>query len=618
MAHPRHAVDRRPAAPAKLGAMSGILVSTLCALAGVIAYAALHNGIIGLQRPVHRTHLLFALICVTITVYVAAKAGAYRAETGTSLVAMRRLELGASIVFAGVLPWFVGAYLSIKPRRLQVAMSLFCALLFAANLTLPWGVAFAELPGAAQITLPWGERVTDLRVRHATPWFTVGAAGYFVIFGWCTYAALRQFRVGSNRRSSLTLAACLAILILGLSYNQLVNLERAPGVHAAEFSFIALIVLLDFELARERRQSRDRVRGILDNMPAAVYVKLKDGRYLMTNRVYEALFGLASGSAIGKTDFELFAGAQAEAALESDRRVLQRREALRGEERIGSNDRGEPRIFASLKFPLVDRDGSAEATCGVFTDVTDLRRNEREMYLLRRQVWHADRVARTAVLAASLAHELSQPLTAILSNAQAGLRFLAQDPPDLTDLREILQDVVRDDKRATAVINGLRTMLRRQETERDPIDVGACVKEVVDLMHSDFLERGVDVTQSMAPGCVVLGDKGQLQQVVLNLAMNANEAMTEQPRGSRSLHVSVAPSNGRRVRVAVCDTGPGIGEEDIDKVFDHFYTTKAKGLGMGLAMCRSILESHGGSLSVERNEGRGVTFCFVLPLAPAG
>ncbi len=121
----------------------------------------------------------------------------------------------------------------------------------------------------------------------------------------------------------------------------------------------------------------------------------------------------------------------------------------------------------------------------------------------------------------------------------------------------------------------------------------------------------------MAPGCVVLGDKGQLQQVVLNLAMNANEAMTEQPRGSRSLHVSVAPSDGRRVRVEVRDSGPGIDEEDIDKVFDHFYTTKAKGLGMGLSMCRSILEAHGGTLDVERNPGRGLTFRFVLPLEPA-
>jgi PAS domain S-box-containing protein len=598
--------------------MSAILVLTLCALAGVIAYAALHNGIIGLQRPVHRTHLLFAVLCVTITVYVGAKAAAYGAEKPAALVAMRRLEIAASIVFAGVLPWFVGAYLDIRRRRQQAAMSLFCALLFAANLALPWGLAFAELPGATRITLPWGERVTDLRVLHPTPWFVVGVAGFYAIFGWCTCAAWRQYRIGGHRRGSLTLAACLALLILGLTYNHLVNLERLPGMHVAEFSFIGMIVLLDFELARERRQSRDRVRGILDHMPAAVYVKLQDGRYLMTNRVYEALFGLGSGSAIGKTDFDLFASAQAEAARASDLRVLHQREALRNEERIGSNARGEPRIFASLKFPLLNRDGRADAMCGVLTDITDLRQNEREMYLLRRQVWHADRVARTAVLAASLAHELSQPLTAILSNAQAGLRFLAQDPPDLADLREILQDVVRDDKRASAVINGLRTMLRRQETERDRVDVGACVQEVVELMRSDFLERGVDVTQSMAPGCVVLGDKGQLQQVVLNLAMNANEAMTGQPRGSRALHVSVAPSDGRRVRVAVRDAGPGIDEEHIDKVFDHFYTTKAKGLGMGLAMCRSILEAHGGSLSVARNEGRGATFYMVLPLEPAG
>ncbi|MDM0022885.1 two-component system sensor histidine kinase NtrB [Variovorax saccharolyticus] len=530
---------------------------------------------------------------------------------------MRRVEIGASIVFAGLLPWFVGAYLNIRARHLQAAMSFVCVLFFVANLWSPWGLAFAAMPAAAGITLPWGERVTDLRVLNPTPLFVVGVLGYYLIFGWCAFAALRRYRTGENRRGSLTLAGCVLLLIGGMFYDHLVNLRWIPGVHVAEFTFLALVVLLDFELARERRQSRDRVRGILDNMPAAVYVKLKDGRYLMTNRVYDKLFGLASGSAIGKTDSELFASGQAKATLASERRILQQREAVRSEERIGINARGEPRLFASIKFPLLNRDGSADAICGVFTDVTDLRRNESEMYLLRRQVWHADRVARTAVLAASLAHELSQPLTAILSNAQAGLRFLARNPPDPTDLKEILQDVVRDNKRATAVINGLRTMLRRQETERAQVDVGACVQEVIELMRSDFLERGVDVTQSMAPGCVVLGDKGQLQQVVLNLAMNANEAMTAQPRGSRSVHVSVAPSDGRRVRVAVSDSGPGIDEAHFNKVFDHFFTTEAKGLGMGLAMCRSILEAHGGTLDVERNQGPGLTFCFVLPLEPA-
>ncbi|MDM0029636.1 sensor histidine kinase [Variovorax saccharolyticus] len=597
--------------------MNEPFVLTLCALAGVVAYAALHNGIVGLQRPVHRTHLLFAVVCAAIAAYVGAKTGGYRASTPDGLVRMSRVEIGASIVFAGVLPWFVGAYLNIRARRLQVAMSLACALFFIANLSSPWGLVFAAMPAATEVTLPWGERVTDLRVFHPTPLYVIGALCYYLIFGWCAFAALQRVRAGGHRRGSQSLAACLLLLIGGMFYNHLVDLQIVPGVHVAEFTFLALVVLLDFELARERRQSRDRVRGILDNIPAAVYVKLQDGRYLMTNRVYDELFGLAGGSAIGKTDFELFASRQAEAAQASERRVLLQREAMRSEERLGMNARGEPRLFASLKFPLLNRDGSADAICGVFTDVTDLRRNESEMYSLRRQVWHADRVARTAVLAASLAHELSQPLTAILSNAQAGLRFLAQDPPDIADLREILQDVVRDNKRASAVINGLRTMLRRQETEREQIDIGTCVQEVVDLMHSDFLERGVDVTQSIAPGCVVLGDKGQLQQVVLNLAMNANEAMTEQPRESRALHVSVAPSDGRRVRVAVTDSGPGIDEAHINKVFDHFFTTKINGLGMGLAMCRSILEAHGGTLDVERNQGRGMTFHFVLPLEPA-
>ncbi|MDM0019303.1 sensor histidine kinase [Variovorax saccharolyticus] len=596
--------------------MSAFLVLTLSVLTGVIAYAALHNGVIGLQRPVHRPHLLFACLCVTITVYVSAKTGAYRAESATQLVAMRRLELSASTVFTGLLPWFVSAYLQLPARRPLVAMSMACAALLVANLWLPWGVAFTGVPDAMQIVLPWGEQVTDLRVHRASVWFVFGASLYYLVYGWCAWAALREYRAGRNRRSSLTLAACLLLLMLGMLYNHLVNLEWVPGVHLAEFTFIAMVVLLDFELARERRQSRDRVRGMLDHMPAAVHVKLQDGRYLMTNRVYDELFGLASGSAVGRSDADLFPAAQVEAARASDQRVLRNRETVRTEVRIGSDARGAPRIFASLLFPLLDRDGRPEAVCGILTDITDLRQNEREMYLLRRQVWHADRVARTAVLAASLAHELSQPLTAILSNAQAGLRFLAHDPPDIAELREILQDVVRDDKRASAVINGLRTMLRRQETEREQLDVGRCVQEVVDLMHSDFLERGVEVTHSMTPDCMVLGDKGQLQQVVLNLAMNANEAMVEQPRGSRSLHVSVAPDLGRRVRVAIRDSGPGIDADHFDHVFDHFYTTKAKGLGMGLAMCRSILEAHGGSLSVARNEGPGVTFHVLLPRAP--
>ncbi|MDM0014465.1 PAS domain-containing protein [Variovorax sp. J22P168] len=597
--------------------MSEILVLTLCGLSGVVGYAALHNAIIGLQRPIHRMHLLFACMCATILVYVVAKTCAYRAETGAALVAMRRLELQAAIVFTALLPWFYGAYLRLRPRRAQWGVTLVCAALFALNAWLPWGLAFTSLPGADPVLLPWGERVTDLRVFHPTPWFVAGATFMGLVFLWGAKLGLRQYRAGHNRRGSLTLAGCMLMVVLGLVYNHLVNLQWAPGVHVAEFSFIGLVVMLDVELSRERRQSRERVRGILDNMPAAVYVKLHDGRYLMANRAYEELFDLPGGSPIGRTDAELFPGtARAEAERASDLQLLRGREPKRGEEQIGSTPEGEPRVFASLKFPLLDRDGSPDALCGVLTDVTALRRNEREMYLLRLQVWHADRVARTAVLAASLAHELSQPLTAILSNAQAGLRFLARDEPDLDDLREILQDVVRDNKRATGVINGLRTMLRRQETQRERVDIGACVQEVIDLMHSDFVERGIQVSQSVAADCYALADRAQIQQVVLNLAMNANEAMTEQPRDGRALHVTVTRAGERKLQVSVRDSGPGIAEEDLGRVFDHFYTTKASGLGMGLAMCRSILEAHGGGLVVERNAHRGVTFSFLLPAEP--
>jgi len=155
-------------------------------------------------------------------------------------------------------------------------------------------------------------------------------------------------------------------------------------------------------------------------------------------------------------------------------------------------------------------------------------------------------------------------------------------------------------------------MLRRQDTPREPIDIGLCVSEVVDLMHSDCIARGVSVERSLEPALTVSADKAQIQQVLLNLVMNANEAMSETASGERRLQVAVAEAADSRVLVTVRDEGLGIDEEDLERVFDNFYTTKAKGLGMGLAVCRAILEAHGGHLWAERNDGPGVSFKFTL------
>jgi len=233
---------------------------------------------------------------------------------------------------------------------------------------------------------------------------------------------------------------------------------------------------------------------------------------------------------------------------------------------------------------------------------------------LRLQLWHSDRVAQTGAITASLAHELNQPLTGILSTAQAGLRFTATGNADIALIREMLSNVVHDTKRAAGVVNGLRAMLVRKETRREPIDLAATTQEVLDLVHSELIDRQVRAGQSLAPGLTVVADRGQIQQVLLNLIMNAVEAMQDQPAEQRHLNLALARSETGEALFSLRDSGPGVSQEGQEKLFQAFWTTKKEGMGIGLAVSRSIIESHGGRLWFANNPDRGTTFYLTLPV----
>ena len=252
---------------------------------------------------------------------------------------------------------------------------------------------------------------------------------------------------------------------------------------------------------------------------------------------------------------------------------------------------------------------------GVVRDITGRKQADEELRRLRLQLWHADRVAQTGAITASLAHELNQPLTAILSNAQAGLRFMDAGNPDLAEIRAILTDIVQDDKRAGAVISGLRNMLRRKETQRERFNLAPTIEAVLVLVHSEVVGQQVELRERLAPDCLVLADKGQVQQVILNLVMNAMQAMQGQPACGRRLELTLTRTDAEEAWVAVRDSGPGVPENQQGKLFEAFWTTKNQGLGIGLHVSRSIIESHGGRLSFTNNPDRGATFSFTLPLA---
>jgi signal transduction histidine kinase len=251
-------------------------------------------------------------------------------------------------------------------------------------------------------------------------------------------------------------------------------------------------------------------------------------------------------------------------------------------------------------------------------DITDHKRAEIAIQRHYQELAHVSRVAMMGELAVSLAHELNQPLTAILSNAQAAQRFLSAASPALDEVHGILADIVEDDQRAGEVIHRLRGLLKKGEVELLPLNLNQVIQEVIRLLHSDAIIRHVRVELELDAGLPqVWGDRVQLQQVVLNLMLNGFDAMVDRDPKEREMVVRTQQLDAYTVLVAVQDCGSGLETDKLEQIFEPFYTTKVEGLGMGLSICRSIVAVHGGRLWAENNPHRGTTFSFTLPVREA-
>jgi C4-dicarboxylate-specific signal transduction histidine kinase len=250
-------------------------------------------------------------------------------------------------------------------------------------------------------------------------------------------------------------------------------------------------------------------------------------------------------------------------------------------------------------------------------DVTAQTKAEQEISELRAYHWHSARVAQTAPLVASLAHELCQPLSAMLNNAQAGLRFLKNQNLDPEEMRDILSDIVASNKRANEVLGALRAMLRRRHTTRTTFEIAEAVHDVLALVRSELMSEQIDVDTVLAPDAWVHADKTQIEQVLLNLVMNAIDAMRGLSEGVRRLQISVSHNDAGDSVIFVKDTGRGIPADKLPRVFEAFWTTKNKGLGVGLSLCRAIVESCGGRIWCEPNLPRGAIFRLTLPASGA-
>jgi signal transduction histidine kinase/integral membrane sensor domain MASE1 len=272
--------------------------------------------------------------------------------------------------------------------------------------------------------------------------------------------------------------------------------------------------------------------------------------------------------------------------------------------------------IASRGMPRLDANGRMLCMLGINADISERRAEAAQIRQQRDELAHLSRVAMVGELSGAVAHELNQPLTAILCNAQAAQRLLRHASPDEVGLDEILRDIVSENKRAGEIIHRLRELLKKGEVQLLPVDINHIVREVIVLEHSDMVARNIVITTQLTSDIPRgLADRVQLQQVLLNLIINAADAMHANRISERLITIRTHRAGDDFVRISVRDCGPGVSAEKPEQIFEPFYTTKAHGMGLGLTICRSIIAAHGGRLWAVNNDEGGATLLVELPVA---
>jgi PAS domain S-box-containing protein len=362
------------------------------------------------------------------------------------------------------------------------------------------------------------------------------------------------------------------------------------------------------------RENHLLLETVLENSAASIYAKRKDGRYTYLNHEMEALCNVVREQVLGKTDFEVFPSEIAQQWRTNDLKAMTTGQLTVAEETIDS-PRGE-RLVLSKKVPLISASGEVEGICGISTDITDLRRTE---LALREAVAKLERerdnkLTNVEAIMAAIAHEVRQPLMAIAINGGAARRFLARVPADIDEVAANLDRIINDTRRASEVFDSILALFRREDQERQPIDINKIALEVLQSSRGELADRRVTTRTELASELpLISGHRRQLQQVISNLVQNAIEAMDTTTDRDRMLRVRTALHNRDAIMVAVEDSGPGLDPKQLGSIFDAFFTTKSHGIGLGLAICRMIVERHGGQLTAASDRNNGARFQFVLP-----
>ena len=572
-------------------------------------------------------HLCFFLMVIGVTGLAIGEMGAMKASSPEEFGQMIRwTHLVYAFGVVGSLG-FVHFYFG-TGRRWLLALAVGLRLLAVVmNFTTGLNLHISAIQSLQKVTF-LGEQVSMLGEWVANPWVRLG---FFASLVWLIYvvdASVRLWREGSpdSRRRAVIVGGGLVFFIIvtvGQAGLVVAGVLRMPFIVSPPFLAVVLAMAYELsrdviraaQLARELSESEQRMTLAADAASVGVWSRDLARNEIWASDKWRALFGFSMSEPL---EFDQILQRLHPEDRGLFRKILTKAERSDGgyeaEYRIALPD-GQSRWIASRGRVELSGAGTPTRVRGVSVDITARKQAEADVLQQRSELAHLSRVTMLGELSGSMAHELNQPLMAILSNAQAAQRFMAHDDVDLDEVRDILADIVEQDNRAGEVIRRLRLLLKKGEVHQQPLDLNDAVREVLKLVRSDLVNQGVTTHTELAPVLpAVNGDRVQLQQVLLNLLMNACDAMNQNAPADRQLVVRTELSNGAGVRFSVSDHGTGIDPEKVEQVFEPFFSTKAHGLGLGLSVCRTIISAHNGELWAANNREGGASFYFTLPV----
>ncbi|MDO6443609.1 HAMP domain-containing sensor histidine kinase [Marinobacter sp. 2_MG-2023] len=588
--------------------MSGWLVISLQVITGFFILAGIQHIGHSLYEGRDKVHGFLGLTALSAASFALFRFLAHTAETAELLVLFRKGEVVSISLFCVFLLWFIVEYTAYKKRPLLFLLTAGWGLFIMINVIRPYGLIFSELPLLSSLAPASGSNL-DLRSSLNVPLNIALRVYVLTTLAYCGYACIRIKSFSQSYRARVALTA-LSLMAPLCALDLLIGLELTGVTFTSDFSFFPLVAIMSLSLLKETNNERNRMITILNFLPIGLAINDSNNENVFSNNAFKKLQAevIGSGQVAAMESATQF---QAKSPNVTRSQTATQNAQLHTVLRWPIN--GKTSIFEITRVPILNNRETRDETAIIFNDISERLRKVEEIEKLNKHASISKRLVTSSVSVKSLSHEIRQPLAAILNNAQAGLNFIKNPNYDIKEIEDIFNDIVRDEKRAGEIINGLRATVEEQETQFETLNLSKTLHEVIQVLENDLTLNSIYVHGDGGRELYVQANESQLQQVLINVIENAIDAMFENSPGSRRLKIETSQEENQAV-ISVADTGKGIPSSQLEQVFEDFYTTKPQGLGVGLEVCRAIMERHNGKIWAKKNNDRGMTFYISMPI----